>query len=71
MTPAEAWLRYHTMRRWAEKVAADGPDFGSGSFMSREKAIAAHAARMDGLNAQLRRLRDEADELLLARGVFG
>lgn len=68
MTPGEAWLRYHTLRRWAAKVAAEGPDLGLLRFMPRAMVIAAHEARLSGIDAQLRALRDEADRLTLERG---
>jgi hypothetical protein len=67
MTPGEAWLRYHTLRRWAAKVAADGPDMSLLRFMPLSAIVAAHEARLAGLDAQLRTRRDEAERLTLAR----
>lgn len=68
MTPGEAWLRYHVFRRWAAKVVGEGPDMSLSRFMSPEAVRAAHEARVAGLDARLRELRDEADRLTLERG---
>lgn len=67
MTPGEAWLRYHTLRRWAAKVAADGPDTGLLRFMPMSAIVAAHEVRLAGLDRQLRERREEAERLTLDR----
>lgn len=67
MTPGEAWIRYHTLRRWAAKVAAEGPDTSLLRFMPMSAIVAAHEARMAGLDRQLRSRREEAERLTLAR----